>query len=68
MSLLTTIVLLPVWVVVSLASGTVGLVQAARSRSREEEHRADALLAFALGSSVGPIVYLLLAGVVAATG
>jgi hypothetical protein len=67
-SLLTAIVLLPLWVVAALASGAIGVVRSTRAQTPEDEERAETMLSVALGCSVGPIVYLLVAGIAAAAG
>jgi len=67
-SLVTAILLLPVWVVAALASGAIGLVRSARAQTSKERERSEAMLSFALGCSVGPTVYLLLAGIAFVTG
>lgn len=67
-SLLTAILLLPMWVVAAIGAGTIGVVRSARAQTPEEHERSETMLSFALGCSIGPIVYLLLAGIAAATG
>ena len=67
-SLLTVIVLLPIWVLAATVLGAIGLVRGAKPQSPAAAERTEAILWLALGCSVGPIVYLLLAAVVAVTG
>lgn len=68
LSTLTVVVLLPVWVVAAVVTGGAGLVLMARAESAATWNRAVSIVSFALGSAVGPIVYLLLAAIVAISG
>ena len=59
-SVVSVVFLLPIWVLAAFVTAVIGLWRAQRSA-----RGADAWVSIALGCSVGPIVYLLLAAVVA---
>ncbi len=65
LSVATVIVLLPAWVAAAFVAGAASLVLHARARTDAAIARAASIASFALGCSVGPVVYLLLAAIVA---
>ena len=64
LSTATVALLLPLWVVAAIVIGTIGLMLLTRSDSTATVARATSAVSFALGCAVGPVVFLLLAGIV----
>ena len=67
LSTATVTLLLPLWVAAAVVIGAIGLMLLARSESTATIARATSAVSFALGCAVGPVVFLLLTGIVALT-